>query len=65
MFRMLQSVKDQVIVIARGTRGYGRATAKRQHEVGAQVIITGLDEQTLQEAAREMEGSAAYQRPIA
>ena len=38
---MLQSVKNQVIVITGGSSGFGRATAKRFAREGAKVIITG------------------------
>jgi NAD(P)-dependent dehydrogenase (short-subunit alcohol dehydrogenase family) len=57
---MLQSVQDQVVVITGGTGGYGRATAQRFHAAGARVIITGLNQQALAQAERDMPGLTAY-----
>jgi NAD(P)-dependent dehydrogenase (short-subunit alcohol dehydrogenase family) len=57
---MLQSVRDQVVVITGGSSGYGKATAKLLAEAGAQVIITGRDEQALRQAAEEIPGIEAY-----
>jgi NADP-dependent 3-hydroxy acid dehydrogenase YdfG len=53
---MLQSVKDQVVVVTGGSSGYGKATAKLLAEAGAKVIITGRDEQALQQTAEEIQG---------
>ena len=60
---MLQSVKDQVVVITGAASGYGRATAKRFREEGAAVIITDINEMALQEAAAEI-GAEAYQQNV-
>jgi len=60
---MLQSVKDQVVVITGAASGYGRATAKRFREEGATVIITDIDEKALREAADEI-GAEAYQQNV-
>ena len=60
---MLQSVKNQVVVITGAASGYGRATAKRFREEGATVIITDIDEKALREAADEI-GAEAYQQNV-
>jgi len=60
---MLQSVKNQVIVITGAASGYGRATAKRFREEGATVIITDINEKALREAADEI-GAEAYQQNV-
>ena len=60
---MLQSVKNQVVVITGGASGYGQATAKRFREEGATVIITDIDEKALQEAAAEI-GAEAYPQNV-
>ena len=60
---MLQSVKNQVVVITGAASGYGRATAKRFREEGATVIITDIDEKALREAAAEI-GAEAYQQNV-
>ena len=60
---MLQSVKNQVVVITGAASGYGRATAKRFREEGAAVIITDIDEKALREAADEI-GAEAYHQNV-
>ena len=60
---MLQSVKNQVVVITGAASGYGRATAKRFREEGATVIITDINEKALREAAAEI-GAEAYQQNV-
>ena len=60
---MLQSVKNQVVVITGAASGYGRATAKRFREEGATVIITDIDEKALREAAAEI-GAEAYPQNV-
>jgi NAD(P)-dependent dehydrogenase (short-subunit alcohol dehydrogenase family) len=57
---MLQSMKDQVIVITGGSSGYGKATARLLAEAGAKVIITGRDGQALQQTAEEIQGIETY-----
>ncbi len=57
---MLQSVKNQVIVITGGSSGYGKAAAKLLAEAGAKVIITGRDEKALQQTAEEIQGIETY-----
>lgn len=56
----MQNIKGQVVVITGGTSGYGKATARRFYGAGAQVIITGLNQQALEQAAGEMPGIAAH-----
>lgn len=60
----MQNIKNQVVVITGGTSGYGKATARRFHDAGAQVIITGLNEQALALATREMPGIAAHRYDV-
>ena len=55
------SVKDKVTLISGGSRGIGRALASGFHEEGALVVITGRDESSLAEAAREI---ATDGRPV-
>ena len=50
----LFSVKDQVVVVSGGSRGIGRAIARGFVQRGAQVVITGREQSTLQQAADEM-----------
>jgi NAD(P)-dependent dehydrogenase (short-subunit alcohol dehydrogenase family) len=57
---MLQSVKDQVIVITGGSSGYGKATAKLLAANGAKVIITGLNKDHLRQAVDDIPGIEAY-----
>lgn len=49
-------LEGKVAVITGGNSGIGRATAKEFKEQGARVVITGRDQQTLDEAAREIGG---------
>jgi NAD(P)-dependent dehydrogenase (short-subunit alcohol dehydrogenase family) len=46
----------KVAVVTGGSSGIGLATAKEFSEQGARVVITGRDQQTLDEAAREIGG---------
>lgn len=57
---MLQSLKDQVALITGGSSGYGKGAAKRLLEAGAQVIITGRDENALEAACEELPGVHAW-----
>ena len=50
----LFSVRDQVVLVSGGSRGIGRGLAEGFAARGARVIITGRDEATLQQAAREI-----------
>jgi NAD(P)-dependent dehydrogenase (short-subunit alcohol dehydrogenase family) len=47
-------LEGKVAVITGGNSGIGRATAKEFKEQGARVVITGRDQQTLDEVAREI-----------
>jgi NAD(P)-dependent dehydrogenase (short-subunit alcohol dehydrogenase family) len=49
-------LEGKVAVITGGNSGIGRATAKEFKEQGARVVITGRDQQTLDEAKREIGG---------
>lgn len=50
-------LEGKVAVITGGNSGIGRATAKEFKEQGARVVITGRDQQTLDEAVREIGGN--------
>lgn len=52
----LFSVEDQVVLVSGGSRGIGAAIAQGFAERGAQVIITGRNPETLEQAAGEMSG---------
>jgi len=49
-------LEGKVAVITGGNSGIGLATAKEFKEQGAQVVITGRDQQTLDQAVREIGG---------
>src|SRR5712692_2761944 len=49
-------LEDKVAVVTGGNSGIGLATAKEFKEQGARVVITGRDQQTLDEAKREIGG---------
>lgn len=49
-----ESLKEQRILITGGSRGIGYAMAKRFISEGANVVITGRTEDTLQKAAKEL-----------
>ncbi len=49
-------LEGKVAVITGGNSGIGLATAKEFKEQGAKVVITGRDQQTLDEAKREISG---------
>ena len=52
----LFSVKDQVVIVSGGSRGIGKAIAAGFAERGAQVVITGRDEETLAKTSDQLEG---------
>ena len=45
-------LEDKVAVVTGGNSGIGLATAKEFKEQGARVVITGRDQQTLDDAKR-------------
>src|SRR5882762_7735784 len=49
-------LEGKVAVITGGNSGIGLATAKEFKEQGARIVITGRDQQTLDEANREIGG---------
>src|SRR6266542_1526446 len=49
-------LEGKIAVITGGNSGIGLATAKEFKEQGAHVVITGRDQQTLDEAKREIGG---------
>jgi NAD(P)-dependent dehydrogenase (short-subunit alcohol dehydrogenase family) len=51
-------LKGKVAVITGGNSGIGLATAKEFVAQGAEVVISGRDEKTLEEAAKELGGKA-------
>lgn len=50
----LFSVSNQIVLVSGGSRGIGRALAAAFAERGAQVVITGREEKTLAQTAREI-----------
>ncbi len=60
----LFSVQDQVVVVAGGSRGIGRAIAEGFALRGAQVIIAGRDRASLDAAGAAMAGSAGRVRAV-
>ncbi|HUG91033.1 MAG TPA: glucose 1-dehydrogenase [Planctomycetaceae bacterium] len=57
----LFSVADRVTLVSGGSRGIGRELASAFADCGAQVIITGRDAATLEQAAHEI---SAADRPV-
>lgn len=55
----LFSVADQVVIVSGGSRGIGRAIAAGFAARGAQVVITGREAGTLEQAAQEMSAERA------
>src|SRR5882762_7941830 len=52
----MRKLEGKVAVITGGNSGIGLATAKEFKEQGARIVITGRDQQTLDEAVREIGG---------
>jgi NAD(P)-dependent dehydrogenase (short-subunit alcohol dehydrogenase family) len=57
----LFSVAGQIVLVSGGSRGIGRAIAEGFAQRGAQVIITGRDQATLEKTAAEI---ATSERPV-
>jgi NADP-dependent 3-hydroxy acid dehydrogenase YdfG len=57
----MQELKNRVVVITGGSSGFGMAMAKRFHEAGADVVITGHREERLKAAQREI-GAVEYMK---
>lgn len=51
-------LKDKVAVITGGNSGIGLATAKEFVEQGAKIVISGRDQKTLDEAAKQLGSDA-------
>lgn len=60
----LFSVADTVTLVSGGSRGIGRELARGFAERGSQVIISGRDQQTLDQTAREISTADVTVRPI-
>ncbi len=56
--------QDKVFVVVGGNSGIGLSAAQLAASEGAQVVITGRDEKTLQEAANSIDGSIYYRADI-
>lgn len=50
----MKTLRHKVAVITGGTSGIGYATGKEFSALGARVVITGLTEETLKNAAAEL-----------
>src|SRR5205807_5710095 len=55
-------LEGKVALVTGGNSGIGLATAKEFKEQGARVVITGRDQQTLDEAKRELGGDVEVVR---
>ena len=60
----LFSVAGQVVLVAGGTRGIGKAIAQGFAERGAQVVIAGRNQETTETAAQEITSSVEPVRPM-
>ena len=60
----LFSVRDQVVLVSGGSRGIGRALAEGFAERGAQVIISGREQATLERTAGEISKAPLQVRAI-
>jgi NAD(P)-dependent dehydrogenase (short-subunit alcohol dehydrogenase family) len=56
------TLEDKRVVVMGGSSGIGRATAKAASALGAEVIITGRDEEKLQDAVARLGNGASGQR---
>jgi gluconate 5-dehydrogenase len=60
----LFSVADKVTLVSGGSRGIGRELARGFAEHGSQVIISGRDQKTLEQTAREISTGDKTVRPL-
>ena len=61
----LFSVKDHVVLVSGGSRGIGRAIAAGFAQRGAHVVITGRQEDTLNQTAKEIsQGDSTVQAMV-
>jgi gluconate 5-dehydrogenase len=60
----LFSVRDQVVLVSGGSRGIGRAIAEGFAQRGAEVIITGRDQATLEQTAKDISPPGGTVRPM-
>jgi NAD(P)-dependent dehydrogenase (short-subunit alcohol dehydrogenase family) len=61
----MKRLEGKVAVVTGGNSGIGLATAKRFHEEGARVVISGRNEKTLDEAVKEIgKGTVAIQADV-
>src|SRR5258708_12840698 len=54
MDRKMGKLEGKVAVITGGNSGIGLATAKEFSEQGAEIVVSGRDQRTLDEAARQL-----------
>lgn len=57
--------KDKVVVVTGASRGIGREIALKFAAAGAQVVLSGRNEQSLQELAAEIEGAGGKALAVA
>src|SRR5262249_34131580 len=60
----LFSVEGQVVLVSGGSRGIGRALAEGFAQRGARVVITGREQRSLQQTAKEICPTGGTIRPI-
>ncbi|MEK6234283.1 MAG: SDR family oxidoreductase, partial [Planctomycetales bacterium] len=60
----LFSVQDRVTLVSGGSRGIGRGIAEGFAKRGAQVVITGRDQETLDQTAKEISTDDAEVVPL-
>jgi gluconate 5-dehydrogenase len=64
MTEELFSVHDQVVLVSGGSRGIGRGLAQGFAKRGAQVVITGRNQEALEQTAHEISTSDSAVRPL-
>jgi NAD(P)-dependent dehydrogenase (short-subunit alcohol dehydrogenase family) len=61
----MKRLEGKVAVVTGGNSGIGLATAKRFHEEGARVVVSGRNQKTLDEAVKEIgKGTVAIQADV-